>query len=218
MESDATIELLKDPIYAERVRDWLADPKNLLDHRHTLARAQALADVLEDRVRRMGVYGDVPPPLLYAIDELRKMHLAIQRLETTADETKYVHVSIVDAFIANTVNVLTEFAPPDRLGAALDKFRASQEAVLRGTPGACGRASGSKGRFGPRPFHQPPSLRNEAAILSWSCGRSPAPQPPAYPPPSCTCRGVRPVSGSAMVGAPGGTAMQDTPLRKGGGL
>src|SRR5262249_34543713 len=47
--NDGDLRLLRDPVYAERVRHWLGDPKKLLDWRHTMARTQALADMLEDR-------------------------------------------------------------------------------------------------------------------------------------------------------------------------
>jgi hypothetical protein len=141
VNSDVTGELLKDPIYAERVRAWLANPKQLLNWRHTMARAQAMADMLEDKVRRGGEHGVSPPALLAAVDELRLLHLAIAKLEAQSDRTTYVHVSIVDAFVVSTINVLTEFAPPDRLGAALDKFQAFREAVLPGTREARGRES-----------------------------------------------------------------------------
>jgi hypothetical protein len=50
-------------------------------------------------------------------------------------------VDIVNSFVANTIAVLTEFAPPDRLGAALDKLYALQEAAVPGTREAQGRAS-----------------------------------------------------------------------------
>jgi hypothetical protein len=82
-----------------------------------------------------------PPALLAAIDELWLLHLAIAKLEAQIDRTTHVHVSIVDAFVVSTINVLTEFALPDRLGAALDKFQAFKEAVLRGTREARGRES-----------------------------------------------------------------------------
>ena len=45
------------------------------------------------------------------------------------------------------MNVLTEFARPDRLGAALDKFQAFREAVLPGTREARGRESRRYGWF-----------------------------------------------------------------------
>jgi hypothetical protein len=141
VNSDATGELLKDPIYAERMRHWLANPKQLLNWRHTMARAQAMADMLEDKVRRGGEHGVSPPALLAAVDELRLLHLAIAKLEAQSDRTTHVHVSILDAFVVSTINVLTEFAPPDRLGAALDKFQAFREAVLPGTREARGRES-----------------------------------------------------------------------------
>jgi hypothetical protein len=141
VDTGATVELLKDPVYAERVRHWLANPKQLLNWRHTMARAQAMADMLEDKVRRGGEHGVSPPALLAAVDELRLLHLAIAKVEGRLDTTKRVHVSIVDAFVVSTINVLTEFAPPDRLGAALDKFQAFREAVLPGTREARGRES-----------------------------------------------------------------------------
>jgi hypothetical protein len=70
---DSDLRLLQDPVYEESVRHWLGDPKKLLDWRHTMARTQALADMLGDRVRRGGMGGMVPPPLLAAIDQLRQM-------------------------------------------------------------------------------------------------------------------------------------------------
>jgi hypothetical protein len=133
VERDGDLRLYQDPLYRQRVEHWLANPKALLDWRHTMARTQALADMLEDRVRRAGPGGTVPPPLLYAIDELRKMHLAIARLEAAADETKYIHVDIVDALVGNMVSVLTEFVSAERVPAALDKLQSLQEAVIPGT-------------------------------------------------------------------------------------
>jgi hypothetical protein len=78
----------------------------------------------------MGPRDEVPPPLLYALDELRKMHLAIARLEAAAEQTKYSHVDLVDALIGNMVAVLTEFVPPERVPAALDKLYALQAAAV----------------------------------------------------------------------------------------
>jgi hypothetical protein len=129
VDSEATVELLTDPIYAERVRSWLGDPKKLLDWRHTMARCQALADMLEDRVRRTGRMGEIPPPLLEAIRELRQMHLAIGKLEGRLDDTTHVHVSLVNALVVNVVAAITEFVEPDRVPAALDKLRHLQAAV-----------------------------------------------------------------------------------------
>lgn len=126
---DGDLRLLRDPVYAERVRHWLGDPKKLLDYRYTMARAQALCDMLEDRVRRTGRFGELPPPLLAAIDGLRKMHLAIARLDHVRDETKFIHVDLVDALIGNVVAVLTEYVQPERLPAALDKLHTMQAAA-----------------------------------------------------------------------------------------
>ena len=42
---DSDLRLLQDPVYEERVRHWLGDPKKLLDWRHAMARTQALADM-----------------------------------------------------------------------------------------------------------------------------------------------------------------------------
>ena len=51
------------------------------------------------------------------------------------------HVDIVNSFVANTIAVLTEFAAPDRLSAALDKLNALQEVAVPGTREALGRES-----------------------------------------------------------------------------
>jgi hypothetical protein len=134
---DDGVELVKDPAYEQRVRTWLADPKKLLDWRHTMARCQALADMLEERVRivRMRGGGEAPPPLLAAISELRQLHSAIGRLEGRISDTTHVHVSLVNTFARNVVSVLTEFCPPERLAAALDRVRALQAAAVPGTNG-----------------------------------------------------------------------------------
>src|SRR5262249_61841518 len=87
----------------------LGAPRQRLGGRLPRARLQALAEMLEVRVCRGGMGGMVPPPLLAAIDQLRQMHLAIRRLESSAVEVSHIHVSIVDAFIGNAVAVLTEF-------------------------------------------------------------------------------------------------------------
>ena len=100
-----------------------------------MARIQAFADMLEDRVCRGGMGGMVPPPLLAAIDHLRQMHLAIRRLESSAVEVSHIHVSIVYAFIGNAVAVLTEFVAPEQLPAALDKLRALQAMAVVGRGG-----------------------------------------------------------------------------------
>jgi hypothetical protein len=141
---EGDLRLLQDPLYAERVRHWLGEPKKLLDWRHTMARAQALADMLEDRVRRGGVTGVVPPPLLAAIDQLRQMHLAIRRLEATADDVTHIHVSLVDALLGNMMAVLTEFVPPERLEAAIDKLHTLQAAAVP-RRGANGRSTSGYG-------------------------------------------------------------------------
>ena len=122
--ADEGVGVLRDPIYAERVKSWLGDPKALLDWRRTMARCQAMADMLEDRVRRGGEHGVTPPALLAAVTELRQLHLAIGKLEGALDTSTHVHVSILNGFILNAINVLTEFVPPERVGAALDKLRA----------------------------------------------------------------------------------------------
>jgi hypothetical protein len=134
--ADDGVELLKDPAYEQRVRAWLADEK-LLDWRHTMARCQALADTLEERVRivRLGGGGEAPPPLLAAISELRQLHSAIGRLEGRTSDTTHVHVSLVNTFTRNVVSVLTEFCPPERLATALDRVRALQAAAVPGTNG-----------------------------------------------------------------------------------
>jgi hypothetical protein len=130
-EDAGDVRLLQDPQYALRVQHWLGNPRKLLDWRHTMARAQALCDMLEDRVRRGGPGGMAPPPLIHAIDELRQMHLMISRLEATVDDTTHIHVSIVDALLGNMVAVLTEFVAPERLPVALDKLQQLQAAVPR---------------------------------------------------------------------------------------
>jgi hypothetical protein len=126
----------RDPLYAQRVEHWLGDPKKLLDWRHTMARAQALADMLEDRVRRGGDSGMSPPALLAAVDELRLLHLAIAKLEGELDTTTHVHVSILNSLIVSAINVLTEFVAPERLGAALDKLRAMLQHAVPGSTAA----------------------------------------------------------------------------------
>src|SRR5262249_1573704 len=133
----------KDPIYAARVKAWLGDPKKLLDWRHTMARCQALADMLEGRVRVVGLRNgaELPPPLLAAIDELRQRHLAIGKLEHQSNATEYVHLSLVDWVVTNTATVLSEFVEPTRVGVALDKLYALRRAVrpdLAGAPVATG--------------------------------------------------------------------------------
>jgi hypothetical protein len=130
-------EIYRDPEYAARVEAWLGDPKELLDWRHTMARCQAVADMLEDRVRAVRLRGgaELPPPLLAAIAELRQMHLAIGRLEGKIGAETHVHVSLVNALVTNTVAVMTEFVPPERLAAALDRLRALQAAAVPGTNG-----------------------------------------------------------------------------------
>jgi hypothetical protein len=142
--ADGDLRFVQDPVYAERVRHWLGHPKKLLDWRHTLARAQSLADMLEDKVRRMGPGGVIPPPLLAAIGELRLLHLALAKLEGRLDDSTHVHKSLVDALVVNVINVLTEFVPPERLPGALDRLRAYQaQAVPR--RGANGRSTPSYG-------------------------------------------------------------------------
>lgn len=118
------VRLLQDPIYRARVESWLGNPRRLLDHRLALARIQALCDMLEDRVRRTGRMGELPPPLLAAISELRQMHVAVGRLEAAKDDAQHVHISLVNALTQSAVNVLTEYVPAERLPAALDKLRA----------------------------------------------------------------------------------------------
>lgn len=141
IESEASI--YRDPEYVERVQQWLGDPKKLLDWRHTMARCQALADMLEERVRIVHLRGGaaLPPPLLAAISELRQLHVAIGRLEGKIGDTTHVHVSLVNALVTNTVQVMSEFVPPERLAAALDKLRALQAAAVPPTGGLDGTAT-----------------------------------------------------------------------------
>ena len=136
-------EIYRDPEYAARVEAWLGDPKKLLDWRHTMARCQALADMLEDRVRAVRLRGgaELPPPLLAAITELRQLHVALGRLEGKMGDTTHVHVSLVNALVTNTVQVMSEFVPPERLAAALDKLRALQAAAVPPTGGLDGTAT-----------------------------------------------------------------------------
>jgi hypothetical protein len=94
-----------------------------------MTRCQALADMPEDQVRRGGVGRMIPPPLLAAIDQLRRMPLAISRLEATVDDTTHIHVSLVDHLIGAVVAVLSEFVPPEQLPAALDKLALQASAV-----------------------------------------------------------------------------------------
>jgi hypothetical protein len=124
-------ELFQDPAYARRIKSWFSDPRRLLDWRHTMARCQALADMLEQRVRIVELENgaELPPALLAAISELRKLHQAIGILERTTDGVDYVHVDLVNALIRNTVAVVAEFVLPEHLGAALDKLRTLQQAV-----------------------------------------------------------------------------------------
>jgi hypothetical protein len=130
--ADDGVELLKDPAYEQRVRAWLTDPKKLLDWRHTMARCQALADMLEERVRivRMRGGAEVPPPLLSAITQLRRLHVSIGRLEGKLTDPTHVHVSLVQALLANAIAVATEFVPAERLPAALDKLAQLRAAVM----------------------------------------------------------------------------------------
>jgi hypothetical protein len=106
-----------------------------------MARCQALADILEERVQiiRARDGAQVPPPLLCAISELRQLHLAIGKLEGNLSHSTHVHVSLVNALVTNAISVATEFVPPDRLPAALDKLRALQAAAVPGTREALGR-------------------------------------------------------------------------------
>ena len=124
-------ELLKDPAYATRMKSWFSDPRRLLDWRHTMARCQALADMLEQRVRIVELENgaELPPALLAAISELRKLHQAIGILERTTDGVDYVHADLVNTLIRNTVAVISEFVLPEHVGAALDKLRTLQQAV-----------------------------------------------------------------------------------------
>src|SRR5262249_19916793 len=64
-------ELWKDPAYATRMKSWFSAPRRLLDWRHTMARCQALADMLEQRVRIVELEkgAELPPELLAAISE-----------------------------------------------------------------------------------------------------------------------------------------------------
>ena len=129
---NSTAEIYRDPEYIERVEAWLGDPKKLLDYRHTMARCQALADMCEERVRIVRLRGgaELPPPLLEAIRVLGQLHVAIGRLEGRISDTTHVHVSLVNALVTNTIAVMTEFVPPERLSAALDKLRALQAAAV----------------------------------------------------------------------------------------
>ena len=124
-------QLLKDPAYATRMKSWFSDPRRLLDWRHTMARCQALADMLEQRVRIVELENgaELPPALLAAISELRKLHQAIGILERTTDGVDYVHADLVNTLIRNTVAVISEFVLPEHVGAALDKLRTLQQAV-----------------------------------------------------------------------------------------
>jgi len=145
IESEASI--YRDPEYVERVQQWLGDPKKLLDWRHTMARCQALADMLEERVRIVHLRGGaaLPPPLLAAISELRQLHVAIGRLEGKIGDATHVHVSLVNALVTNTVQVMSEFVPPERLAAALDKLRALQAAAVPPAGGMDGEATRAAG-------------------------------------------------------------------------
>jgi hypothetical protein len=54
----------------------------------------------------------------------------VARLEQSVDQTKYIHVAIVDALVANTVRVITEYVLPEDVPAALDKLRDLQAHCL----------------------------------------------------------------------------------------
>jgi hypothetical protein len=124
VERPSDVRLLQDPVYAARVESWLGNPRKLMDHRLALARIQALCDMLEDRVRRGGPGGMMPPPLLAALGELRQMHMAVGKLEASRDDAQHIHISLVNALVQSAVNVLAEYVPAERLPAALDKLRA----------------------------------------------------------------------------------------------
>jgi hypothetical protein len=102
-----------------------------------MARCQALCDMLEERVRivRMRGGAELPPPLLAGIAELRQLHVTIARLEGKVGNETHVHVSLVNSLVTNCVATLTEFVPPERLAAALDRLRALQAAAVPGTNG-----------------------------------------------------------------------------------
>jgi hypothetical protein len=139
----ATLEVLGqvDPRFAEARAQYLADPTRVFDPTEVLADLHGLRRLASERVEfcldERGV--EHAPPLLDILNAIIAAQERAFRLRTRTEAIDSIDVHLVDAFVVNCTNIITQYVDPQDVAAALDRLRELQEAVVPATRDAPGR-------------------------------------------------------------------------------
>ena len=130
----STLEVLGDvdPRFAAARAGYLANPEAVFEPTVVLADLHALRRLAEERVQfsidERGV--EHAPPLLDILTAIVAAQERGFRLREKMIDPQSIPAHIVDAFVQNAVNVISQYVDPRDLSAALDKLRDMQARVV----------------------------------------------------------------------------------------